>query len=155
MILSDDQRGKDFSGLDLSGALFENADLYRSKFVGSNLAGARFCNCFAAEADFTRTGCRGMRAEKTNFYRAAFRGADLEQAVFQECVLAGADLRAANLRRLTLTLDCDAFEEVQLGRFAGAALAYLFGRAHSPQRQRWLEVAGEEDLSRVQRVFER
>jgi hypothetical protein len=70
-------------------------------------------------------------------------------------VLAGADLRAANLRRLTLTLDCNSFEEIRLSRSAGAALAYLFGRTRSAQRQRWLDVAGDEDIARLRRVFER
>jgi uncharacterized protein YjbI with pentapeptide repeats len=155
MVFSKDLRKKDFSGLDLHGALFEDADLYGVRFVEANLEGASFQNCFAAEADFTRARGSGLRATKTNFYGAKLCGAVLEGAVLHECVLASADLRGASLRGLTLTLDCNSFEEVRLNRSAGAELAYLFGRAQSPQRSKWLDVIGEEDLARLRRVFER
>jgi len=150
-----DLRGRHFSGRDFSGAVFEAADLYRANFAGTNLEGARFTNCYAAEAVFEKTNCARLIATKTNFYRANFHGADLSDVLLWSCVLAGADLRGATLRRATLTLDCNSFEELRLDRSASVELAYLFGRARSPHRQGWLDIVGERDLARLERVFQR
>lgn len=150
-----DQRGRNFSGQDLARSIFEAADLYRASFDGANLTGTTFLNCFAAEASFKQANCAHLRAVKTNFYRAGFNGTDLSDALLWNCVLAGADLRGATLHRLTLTLDCNSFEELRLARSASAELAYLFGRARTPHRQGWLRVIGERDLARLAHVFER
>lgn len=155
MRFSDDLRGRDFSGADLRGALFRDADLYRADFAGAALEGAIFESCFAAEADFRGARCAGMRAARTSYYRARFQSADLTGAVLEHCVLAQADLRGAALEKLTVTLDCHTFEEVLLDRSASAKLAYLFGRAASPHRQGWINVIGERDGARLSRVFAR
>jgi uncharacterized protein YjbI with pentapeptide repeats len=150
-----DQRGRNFSGKDLAGTVFADADLYHASFDGTNLTGATFSNCFAAEASFKQSNCAGLRAIKTNFYRADLSGADLSNALLWNCVLAGADLRGATLRRLTVTLDCNSFEELRLERSASAELAYLFGRARTPHRKGWIGVVGERDMARLAHVFQR
>ncbi len=155
MRIAGDQRGRDFSGRDLTGAVFEGADLYRASFAGANLTGVTLSNCFAAEASFQQAHCACLRAIKSNFYRSDFNGADLSDALLWNCVLAGADLRGAKLRRLTVTLDCNSFEELRLERCASAELAYLFGRARSPHRQGWMDVVGERDVARLKSVFTR
>lgn len=155
MEFTGDLRGMDFSGSDLSGVLFREADLYQASFVESNLAGATFLNSFAPEASFQRANCQRLRGVGTNFYRSDFRCADLQQALLWECVLVGCDLRGAALNRLTLTLDCNTFEETRIDAGAGARLGYLFARAHSPQQQRWLELLGERERARLSRVFAR
>jgi uncharacterized protein YjbI with pentapeptide repeats len=148
-------REKDFSGRDLSGAVFHRADLYRARFDGAQLAGASFQGCFAAETSFRGSRCAGLRAVQTNFYRACFQGADLDGALLWNCVLAGANLRGSRLKRLTVTLDCNSFEQVELDSAASAELAYLFGRARSPLARRWLEILGERNLSWLDRIFAR
>lgn len=151
--LTGDFRGKDFSGQDLRGALFFKADLYRASFAGAHLEGSVLIDCFAAESNFSQARCSTLRARQCNFYRAEFSGADLTEALLWNCTLSGADLRGAQLRRLTLTLDCNSFEETQLDRAASAELAYLFARAQSPHRQNWLGVIGEGDRARLEHVF--
>jgi uncharacterized protein YjbI with pentapeptide repeats len=155
MRFSGDLRGRDFAGADLRGAVFRDADLYRARFAGGSLEGAVLDGCFAAETDFSGARCAGIRALRTSFYRACFRGAELQGAVFEACVLAQADLRGATLEKLTLTLDCHTFEEVQLDRVSSAKLAYLFGRAATPHRKRWINVIGERDWARLGRIFAR
>ncbi len=140
--------------MNLSGMVFEGADLYHVSFAGANLTGALFLDCFAAEADFRHADCSQIRAIRSNFYRSNFGGADLSEALLWNCVFAGADLRGASLRRLTVTLDCNSFEELRLDRGASAELAYLFSQARTPHRQGWLDIIGEKDLARLARVFE-
>lgn len=141
--------------MNLAGTVFIGVDLYRATFDGANLSGAKFENCFAAEASFKQANCTNLQAIKTNFYRASFRGADLSDALVWNCVLAAADLRAARLRRVTLTLDCNSFEELRLDRNASAELAYLFGRVRTVHRKGWLDIVGERDLAGLERVFAR
>ena len=155
MEFTGDLRKSDFSHQDLTGALFRDADLCQASFAAANLEGAAFLNCLAAEAIFEKAGCLRLRASETNFYRACFREANLREAHLYRCVLASADLRGADLKHITLTLDCNTFEEAQLDRAAGAELAYLFSLAESPQRSRWLELLGERDRNWLARVFQR
>jgi len=155
MEFSGDQRGRSFAACELSGAVFRDADLYRVSLADANLENATFVNCFAAEASFENARCAGLQAVRTSFYRAGFRGADLTDALLWKCVLAGGDFRGARMKRLTLTLDCNSFEGVQLDRATSAELAYLFGRPHSPHGKRWLDILGERDLIWLERVFAR
>lgn len=152
--LDRDLRGKDYSGANLAGIVFEGADLYRTTFDGANLSGASFVNCFVAEASFQQADCSNLQAIHTNFYRANFGGADLSDALLKDCVLAAADLRGARLRRVTLTLDCNSFEELRLDHSACAELAYLFGRAKSPHRHRWLALLPGRRQAQLARVFQ-
>ncbi|HWQ03178.1 MAG TPA: pentapeptide repeat-containing protein [Candidatus Nitrosotenuis sp.] len=146
-------RHRDFSGCDLTGKVFCEADLSSASFERANLEGARFLRCYAAEANFRHANCRGLHAEESNFYRADFRHAELADAVLLKCVLAAADFTGAHLRRLSVTLDCNTFEDVRLGREAGLELAYLFGRARSPQQNEWRRIIGERDCARLARMF--
>lgn len=148
-------RKHDFSGQDLCGAVFRDADLFQARFDGAQLRRAVFAGCFAAEANFDRADCARLQATGTNFYRSSFRGADLSDALLWDCVLAGADLRDARVQRVTLTLDCNSFEEIRLSRTASARLAYLFGRARTPHRQGWTSIIGDHDLLLLQRLFKR
>lgn len=153
MLLTGNLRKRDFSGQDLRHAIFREADLYQARFDGAALEGASFAGCFAAEASFAKARCARLRAAGTNFYRCDFCGADLSEALFWDCVLAGADFRGAALKRITLTLDCNSFEEVRLSRTASAKLAYLFGRAQSPHQQNWMDVIGDHDAALLDRLI--
>ena len=155
MVLTGNLRNQDFAGQDLRDAVFRDADLYRARFDGARLEGVVFAGCFAAEATFEAACCIELRAANTNFYRCCFRSADLSGSLFWDCVLAGSDLRGAALKRITLTLDCNSFEEIHLSCGASAELAYLFGRARSPHRLGWLDVVGVRDWARLDRLFRR
>jgi len=152
---SGDLRARDFAGCELAGVVFRDADLYRVSFVGANLEGASFTSCFAAEASFEKARCVGLQAVCTSFYRANFRGADLTDALLWKCVLASGDFRGASVKRLTLTLDCNSFEDIRLDHATSAELVYLFGRARSPLAKRWIDILGERNLVWLERVFAR
>lgn len=152
-IFTGDLRKQDFSRQQLPGAIFFGADLYQASFEQANLESAVIVNCFAAEANFSQAHCVLLLARQTSFFRANFRGANLSEALLWNCVLAGADLTGAELRQLTLTLDCNSFEDVRLDHSVSAEMAYLFSRTRSPQRDWWLKAVGERDLSRLERLF--
>lgn len=152
-IFTGDLRHVDFSGRDLRGAIFHQADLYRAQFAGSVLENAVFVDCFAAEANFAKASCVSWRARHCNFYRASFAGSNLSGALLWQCNLAAANLQGATLHDLTVTLNCGSFEDVELDAAAGAELAYLFSRANSPHRAHWLEHVADRNLARLEKVF--
>lgn len=155
MMLTGNLRKRDFSGQDLTDTIFHDADLYQARFAGTRLEGVAFAGCFVAEATFEGAQCRGLHAAGSNFYRSNFQSADLTSALFWNCVLAGADFRGATLHRITLTLECNSFEEIRLSRTDSAKLAYLFGRTRSPHREGWLDVVGKRDAALLERLFKR
>ena len=154
-VFTGDLRGSEFAGRQLAGAIFRDANLYRVSFSGAEMEGSEFQNCFAAECSLEDAECAGLRASHTNFYRANLTGADFENALFLRCVLAGANLSGARLRGVTITLDCNALEELKVDRRTSTELAYLFGRMRSPHRQAWLNVVGQRGLLLLERVFQR
>lgn len=155
MMFTGDLRKRNFTGQDLTGAKFRAADLYQACFEGARLEGAAFAGCFVAEARFENASCKSLQAAGSNFYRCNFQSADLTGALFWDCVLAGADFRRATLQRITLTLDCNTFEEIRLCRAESAKLAYLFGRARSVHRDGWMELIGKRDAAWLERLFKR
>lgn len=80
----------DFSGLDLRGAVFREAEIAHGFFRGSNLAGA----------DFTRAAVR-----HTDLLEADLRGARFDFARLRDAKLHSADLSGASFRGARVDLD--------------------------------------------------
>ena len=79
--------GVDFSGRDLSGFVFSNADLEGANFQGANLTGVNF-----EHADLEKTNFIGANLTDVNFYHA-----DLDEAN-----LKGADIKGTNFDKAEL-----------------------------------------------------
>lgn len=90
--LSDSSLGVDFSRAILNGAVFDGASVRRSNFIGTQLAGSRFCDAFIGSADLTQANLK-------NSYLAL---ADLSFANLNNASLNQADLRGANLSNVLL-----------------------------------------------------
>ncbi len=155
MEYSGDLRGRDFSDQNLAGARFENANLFQADFRKSCLAGATFKKCFAAEARFENAKGQDLFAESCNFFGSRFCQADLRDATFRKCVLAGTDFSGAILDRLTLTLDCNSFENAKLDQTQGAMLAFLICRADIPQRRKLLDAFNGRERAWLEKMFAR
>jgi uncharacterized protein YjbI with pentapeptide repeats len=111
-------RGRDFSGQQLQGAVFEQADLNNAKFVGTDLTGANFrkadltkadlTGAILIDADFSRATLAKANLTDVRADRARFVDANLSEAIlidaqipegrFEQAKLAKADLQRANLQ---------------------------------------------------------
>ena len=88
----------DFSGCDLTGALFLKADLSGCNLTGCTLSKATFLECTGPGSRFA--GGRLHKAafpNSTDFSRSDFRGADLAGANLRGVDLSGSDFRGAHL----------------------------------------------------------
>lgn len=92
---------------DLSGAVWEQAQLQRVEFIGCRLLGtqlfaarlqnALFKECIFENALLASAACKSVRFEKCALRNASFELADLAGTVFQQCDLTNADLRGTQL----------------------------------------------------------
>jgi len=121
-------RGADFSGRSLVEHTFDEVDLWRALFVGSDLSKAHFRATEGSYADFRNASAElaafdgatlqgasfdGAMLVKASFAklgntacdarRATFIGSDLRGVDFSMANLAGADFRGANLENAKLT----------------------------------------------------
>lgn len=62
----------DFSGTDLSYAVFEECDLYETKFIGAVLYFCRIFDCDATKADFSQALLNGIRVRDTDITHTEF-----------------------------------------------------------------------------------
>jgi|GEM_PF-4027585 len=76
---------RDFSGLNLKGALFANPNMEYSKFEGTNLEEAFFEGGHAYGVSFKNANLKKAKFQGTNLTGAVFTGADLEETEFINC----------------------------------------------------------------------
>lgn len=100
-------RETDFSGADLSGALFMDADFEAVRFSGADLSRALFKMCGGTETFFdrarmTRTVFLGSR----DFSRSDFRGADLSEGSFRGAPFEGSDFTKARMEGADFSQAC-------------------------------------------------
>ncbi len=108
---------RDFSNLDLVGAVFAAAQARRTNFSGSDLENAMFTKATLADADLSDTNLSGALMDRVNL-----NGADLSNAVLHETVMTGttfektkitgADFTDAILERFQAKLLCERAEGV-------------------------------------------
>ncbi len=97
----------DFSGLDLSGRDFTQAQLMHVCFRGANLTGCTFASTLLRQADLVGANLRGARLGLGDYHGADFSHACLAGAVFDHlafvsCHFAGADLSGSTFASVML-----------------------------------------------------
>jgi uncharacterized protein YjbI with pentapeptide repeats len=91
-------RDLDFSGLDLAGTFFEQADLTGANFAGCNLDGAAFTASILEGADLS-----DCNLHNANFCEADLRGARLEKACLRNSTLVKTGMADVVAHGMTLT----------------------------------------------------
>lgn len=103
----------DFSGLNLQGAIFDNADLTSSSFADANLVDVKFLGCDLTSVDFNRS-----HLVECAFNESILNGTDFSYSVVDYCNFADADLAGAILRDADLTnSDFSTSENLNASRF--------------------------------------
>lgn len=103
----------DFSGLNIEGAIFNNADLTSSSFADANLTEVKFTACDLTSVDFNRSNLT-----ECAFNESFLNGTDFSFAVVDYCNFADADLAGAIFRDADLTnSDFSASENLNASRF--------------------------------------
>ncbi|CAH0536124.1 DUF2169 family type VI secretion system accessory protein [Vibrio marisflavi] len=89
----------DLSGIDLSGASFQDAILSKTNFSGCNLSGCQFSNAIADEADFTQSNVSKAQFHHAILTQTSFVKAEAKLADFSHATMVESNLAQANLTK--------------------------------------------------------
>lgn len=98
----------------LNGQDFSGQTLIRADFRGCSLIGCNFSRCDLSDANMAGANCFG----------ANFKDAKLHRTNFKDAILAQAIMEDADMFGITITLSCDTFDRVKIGRFWWAWLFF-------------------------------
>lgn len=108
-----DMSEMDFSGINLEGAVFDNADLTSSSFADSNLVDVKFLGCDMTSVDFNRANLA-----ECAFNESVLNGTDFSYAKVDYCNFTDADLAGAIMLEADFTnSDFSASENLNASRF--------------------------------------
>lgn len=130
--------GKHYANLKLRGTVFAGRDLANADFRGAELIECDFTGCNLSCAKFMGANCWG----------ANFTHARLYKANFTQAILSRANFNAADVRGITVTLNCDTFENIQLPKKWMNALLFMVSLADIPVevQDKLHHIIGEEEL---------
>lgn len=116
--------GVSFSGMNLRGKLFSNADLSHSYFYDADLRGANLGSADLYGSEFHYTDMRGANLSGANIRESSLDFSDISDSRMLGSNLTGSSLKSANLARTDLS-----FSTLVLSDFYSANLteANLFG----------------------------
>jgi uncharacterized protein YjbI with pentapeptide repeats len=131
----------DFSGLDLTDAMFRSCSLVGAKFNNSTLSRASFGRVARTVTDCTRADFTGAKASGVNFsckllgatfrntrlHRVRFTHSDLRGAHFEGCTLLDADFSYATMTTATTFHDISSTSGMRIRRYGLACLGPNFG----------------------------
>lgn len=136
--------GKHFANKKLRGKNFSKRNLANADFRGAELIEAIFDDCDLTCAKFNGANCWG----------ASFKRAKCYKANFTQTITTHADFDAADMRAVTLTLNCDTFENVKLSKKWLGGLLFLIAIADIPveTQKQIAAIIGEEEFKRWQTI---
>lgn len=130
---------KDFSGEDLTHADFRGSTLVNCNFDNADLSYATF--------------------EGANCYRSSFRQTKCYHTNFKDAVLAETKLDPRDMFGMTISVSCDTFDKMELGKMWLAAWLYLpMLAAIPPENKKAIEevlvgMLGAERVKTLERTF--
>jgi uncharacterized protein YjbI with pentapeptide repeats len=117
---------KNFKGQKFYDHDFSNQDLRKA-----DMRRATFIDCNFDNADMTYADCEG-----SNFYRSSFKNTKLYYASFKNASLAEIKFYPQNAFGLTISLDCNSFDNVEISAHYLAAWMYDISTMKVPEEIR-------------------
>lgn len=139
--------------------VFINRKFYDADFSNKDLTHADFRGCTLVSCNFDNSDLSYATFEGANCYRSTFRQSNLYHTSFKDAVTAEVTMDPRNAFGATLSLSCDAFEKVKIGKMWMAAWLYFPLIAEIPDdvRKTLTEMVkgmlGEEKFNGLERHF--
>ena len=121
---------------------FSNQDLTHADFRGCTLVGCNFDSSDLSYATF----------EGANCYRSTFRQSKLYHTNFKDAVMAKTFMDPRDMFGMTISVSCDTFDKIKLGKIWLAAWLYLPMLADLPPETKEKIQSVLEDLIGAERV---
>ena len=105
--------------------VFINRKFYDRDFSNQDLTHADFRGCTLVGCNFDSSDLSYATFEGANCYRSTFRQSRLYHANFKDAVLAETNLDPRDMFGMTISVSCDTFDKIKLGKVWLAAWLYL------------------------------
>lgn len=139
--------------------VFINRKFYDTDFSNRDLTHADFRGCTLVNCNFDNSNLSYATFEGANCYRSSFKQSNLYHTSFKDAVTAEVEMDPANAFGATLSLTCDSFEKVKIGKMWMAAWLYFPLIAEIPDNVRQTlttmikDLLGEEKFNVMERHF--
>lgn len=132
--------------------VFINRKFYDVSFANRDLTHADFRGCTLVSCCFDNSDLSYATFEGANCYRSTFVQSKLYHTSFKDCVLAEATLDPRDMFGMTVSVSCDTFDKIKLGKVWLAAWLYLPMLADLPEGTKEKIQSVLEDLIGAERV---
>jgi hypothetical protein len=139
--------------------VFINRKFYDTDFSNRDLTHADFRGCTLVNCNFDSSDLSYATFEGANCHGSTFRQSNLYHTSFKDAVTAHCSMDPRNAYGATLSLTCDAFDKVKVGKNWLAAWLYYPLIADIPEEIKTelkaivLKVVGEEEFNGLERHF--
>jgi hypothetical protein len=139
--------------------VFINKKFYDRDFSNQDLTHADFRGCTLVSCNFDHSDLSYATFEGANCYRSSFNFSRLYHTSFKDAVTAEVSMDPREMFGLTLSVSCDAFDKLKIGKMWLAAWLFLPLLAQLPDgmdvkiRGVLVELIGEERLKGMERHF--
>jgi hypothetical protein len=113
--------------------VFINRKFYDKDFSGQDLTHADFRGCTLVGCNFDNADLSYASFEGANCYRSTFRQSRLYHTNFKDAVLAETQMDPRDMFGMTISVSCDTFDKIKLGKIWLAAWLYLPMLADLPE----------------------
>jgi hypothetical protein len=147
------------NGVEKESKVFLNKKYYDFDFSSRDLTHADFRGCTLVSCNFDNSDLSYATFEGANCYRSTFRQSRLYHTSFKDAVLAECEADPRDMFGLTLSVSCDTFDKIKLGKIWLASWLFLPMLAEIPDntrarlRETLNELIGEERVKSMERHF--
>jgi hypothetical protein len=147
------------NGADKESKVFINKKYYDHDFSNRDLTHADFRGCTLVNCHFDNSDLSYATFEGANCYGSTFRQSRMYHTSLKDAVMAECDVDPRDMFGLTLSVSCDTFDKIKLGKIWLASWLFLPLLADIPEatRGRLLEILneliGEERVKSMERHF--
>lgn len=147
------------NGTNKEGKVHINRKFYDEDFSNRDLTHADFRGCTLVNCNFDNSDLSYANFDGANCYRSTFRQSRLYHASFKDANLSETDLDPRDMFGMSISVSCDTFDKMKLGKIWLAAWLYLPMLATIPDSTRKRleetlnELIGEERVKSLERHF--
>jgi len=105
--------------------VFQNRKFYDKDFSSQDLTHADFRGCTLVSCSFDNSDLSYASFDGANCYRSTFRQSKLYHTDFRNAVLAETLMDPRDMFGMTISVSCDTFDKIKLGKIWLAAWLYL------------------------------
>jgi len=135
---------------------FTNKKFFAVDFSNMDLNNADFRSCTLHECNFENSDLTKAVFKGANCYGANFKGTIMHRTNFEDAILSRSVFDPKRIFGVTITMTCDTFEKVKIGRTAWLYWLFMPLLMEAPDKEiaeRLITAIGKDNYEALSRVF--